>query len=517
MLQDMPAGLSIRPTGSFTPTPTPDAPFVGRLDQFAASMPGPMKKDQLLGTIGNKFKGYELERARRALEGLPDDARVAPNNFLNRLSEVNNPAAFRTTVIDPEPSSFFQQMDNVFFDSGAGRGGELGVIHLHRFTDPAQTQRMTALDEVSVGLNHLARSKNDPESFEALLGWARQQPDAQQLEQVLTTGPVARSRQYIRQIDEVEDMLDDLLYPNISKEFGSVFDRTTQSLAEPLIAQGAAPFSARLSVYDEAHRQAMEEVMRRGVEKWNALGLSGNPIERMPLSPESVNTPWANDSYSAFVRKEAKNKKDQLRELSRSEAEEAMPALRAIEDRVNASPERPYMGQHPSLRNPVEPISFSRFSEHTTSIPGVGERKGIYVHELQSDLLDDLRKGNVPATKEAFPDMAKQPQVIQQLMIKNSINAAMQRGDQFVAFPGVESKQAQLYEKLPRNLKEVAKELGEGFEVRPIELTLPGGEKAMFEGVTWSPEAVQRTQKQGIPFAKGGMVERKTSDNRSYK
>jgi hypothetical protein len=39
----------------------------------------------------------------------------------------------------------------------------------------------------------------------------------------------------------------------------------------------------------------------------------------------------------------------------------------------------------------------------------------------------------------------------------------------------------------------------------------------MFNAIAWSPEAAQKLQKSGIPFAKGGMVERNNHDNRSYK
>ena len=56
------------------------------------------------------------------------------------------------------------------------------------------------------------------------------------------------------------------------------------------------------------------------------------------------------------------------------------------------STDLPYTGQHTSLKGGNNPIAFSRFSEHTTELPGMGEVKGIYVNELQSDMLDDLRK-----------------------------------------------------------------------------------------------------------------------------
>ena len=54
-----------------------------------------------------------------------------------------------------------------------------------------------------------------------------------------------------------------------------------------------------------------------------------------------------------------------------------------------------YKGQHPVLLGGANPIAFSRFSEHTADIPELGTVKGIYVNELQSDLLQDVRRGGV--------------------------------------------------------------------------------------------------------------------------
>jgi len=146
---------------------------------------------------------------------------------------------------------------------------------------------------------------------------------------------------------------------------------------------------------------------------------------------------------------------------------------------------------------------------------------------------------NLYSIPEPVAGITESPQVAQQLMAKNAIVAAMQRGKEFVSFPGAESTQSQLYAKLPNNLKQVVKDLGPGFEIRQIELPRLGkpqgtasvaadgtitrptapdysGESLVTLGVTWSPEAAARILKTGVPFAKGGMVERRTDDNRRY-
>jgi hypothetical protein len=329
----------------------------------------------------------------------------------------------------------------------------------------------------------------------------------------------------------------------------------------------------------------------------------------------------------------------QMRDASRAVSTELAPVRNAVQEMLSKTDVSVYPGQHTTLNIEIgqyNPIAFSRFTDHTATISGVGKKEGMYVHELQSDMLDDLLKtgkkggskeadlarktelenklneltfppknptseqmldsvtrsdlinkalaGNAARDKafvaeiiqgnpkyapsiiealkmsseigylnsrvrgvyknqyslqEPYAGMTESPQIAQQLMVKNAIVAAMQRGKEFVSFPGAESTQRQLYTKLPNNLKQVVKDLGPGFEIRnDIELprlSKPGtasiandgtitrptapdysGEALTTLGVTWSPEAAARIMKAGVPFAKGGMVERSTDDNRKY-
>lgn len=146
----------------------------------------------------------------------------------------------------------------------------------------------------------------------------------------------------------------------------------------------------------------------------------------------------------------------------------------------------------------------------------------------------------------AFTGMEDSPQVLQQLMAKNVVLSGIKRNKNYVAFPGAESDQAQIYKKLPRNLEQVVKDLGPGFELQMVEVPLPAGvhhtklykmEKAgtikfptdangiaikdappvmMAPAIVWGPEAAARIMKQGVRFATGGMVERQPDDNRRY-
>jgi hypothetical protein len=113
--------------------------------------------------------------------------------------------------------------------------------------------------------------------------------------------------------------------------------------------------------------------------------------------------------------------------------------------------------------------------------------------------------------------------------MKNAIQSAVRDGKQFATFPGQESNQPQLYvNKIEPNLKQIVKELGgkdSGFEVRRIELPNPKSNKTRDPksqemvpvwGIVWSPEAAKRIMQSGVPFAKGGSVDKSNTDYRAY-
>jgi hypothetical protein len=335
----------------------------------------------------------------------------------------------------------------------------------------------------------------------------------------------------------------------------------------------------------EADRLAAARATREAIERGNDLLKSkGLPAIEMP-DLDNLRNPamWALDATpeARALNQEAEG----LFAIAKAPLLTARSNLIAPANQVSDAFRKeisqliPYQGQHSTLKNPVNPISFSRFSEHTTDIPGVGKADGIYVNELQSDLLDDLRKkgpkggsaekdvaeiqelkvqhddaqkamytaqasGNADLAKqydtqsralrkristlssrktdgeyilrESFAGMETSPQVAQQLMVKNAVSGAMQMGKQFVAFPGAESAQAQLYEKLGPNLKSVVKDLGPGFELRDVTLRDPDGKQLMHKAIVWGPDATARVQKKGVPFKDGGAVERQTADHRKY-
>ena len=150
--------------------------------------------------------------------------------------------------------------------------------------------------------------------------------------------------------------------------------------------------------------------------------------------------------------------------------------------------------------------------------------------EKRSDILS-IRISNPPSKEirleEPFAGFETNAALRQQLLLKNAIQSAMRDGKSFATFPGRESIKPELYvdeetgrSRVEPNLKQVAKDLGgknAGIDVRWIELPPDAkGQPVTVLGITWPPSAAERIIKEGVPFAKGGSVERRPDDNRRY-
>ena len=546
-----------KPNSIFTPLPKADAPFVGRLDTFVAELPGPVRKDQFLGSLQGKFRDYEIKRAEEALKRLPDDAKLSPSALLNQIKKQYDPAYYRTQVVEPQVNSFYHEMDNVYTGP---RGDEfpLGVIHLIQSDNPQSASKDVGeklkqmINRTYGGImspEEVAGTRADISSIFGLLTAT----DKRKLARTWT--PYVRAQQAA---GGFEDISNDLIYPVLNKEFMEA--RFKLSLASPIVQDAE-----------------LAKILQRKVEiAKNKYGIEGLDEHVPKLIQEHLGNELGDEATKAVRELIAKRRKELNKELRESNAD-FRSVIRDIKDKENLT----YRGQHSSLLNENNPIAFSRFSEHTTDIPGLGTTKGIYVNELQSDRLDDIRKtgpygGNpqkdlvnrliplqekqaqllnefvrqklrgAPQSKldvaaeelnainervkreyervtegtyslrESFPGMEESPQVIQQLMAKNVISAAINRGVNFVAFPGAESKQAQLYEKLPNNLRQVVKDLGPGFEFRPVTLKTPEGQEITHPAVVWGSEAANRIKQKGVPFKDGGevIVPRETSTSK---
>lgn len=490
-LKDIPVGASIKPVEPiFQHLPTADAPFVGRLDEFVSGLQNPVRKDQFLGQLTGKFREYDIERAQRALADLPENAKLQPVELLNRLKQRYDPAAMRTTVHEPESLKYWANQDNPY------QGQPVGVIHLSTHASPEQMARIAKMEDMDKVLWRLGRVDTDSQAAVPGMEIFRADPVANtQLDRIF-----AARQELINQIkpmSEAKELINDIRYPALSPRYGQLYEQIANEIRQTGEFPGFATVNNR--VRDILIPQAESQL--------KAL------FGEVPLSERELKEMMTRKYGEDWAKQISRSEKD-IQDMSRE-------FRQYVSDNPNIfGAEVPYQGKgiHRSLNAPPNAASFTRFVEQQVRDPERGPLKGIHLLEIQSDLTSELKAGRDAGLKkhEVFPNMPENRRVVQQLGMKNAISAAINRGDQFVTFPGKESAKPQLYEGVRDNLKQVSKDLGPGFEVRPFTFKNAEGEDLQHWGITWGPEAAARIQKSGVPFKDGGAVERVTDDNRRY-
>jgi hypothetical protein len=510
------------------------------------------------------MRDYDIARAETTLADLPGNAKLNPVDLLNRIKTQYDPSQFKTTIIPPgKPGEFYQSMDNPYI--GSTKDGEpLGVIHLSQGMLPDAVAQQERIKEAGLALSRIGTSgpvtAADPAIADDLLNFL-QSPGVPLSD--ATAAKMAEVAQGFRKVAEFDQAWDaaksNIMYPALNADFWPTVNNYAKQLSE---AQGKGFYDP--DVQNLATGMAVRDYSQKGNQWLVANGAAPIDLPDFTAMKDAALHVSGNPELLKAIRTGFDDARAANREVLKEVKKEATEARRMFGDDTRDLAK--YEGQHPSLKNPPSPIAFSRFSEHTTEIPGIGKADGIYVNELQSDLLDDLRKRGPKggsrqkdeeefrrvlsdinavadprsaeamglhgrrrildqrraspesqyALPEAFAGMETSPQVVQQLMVKNAVSGAMQMGKQFVAFPGAESAQAQLYEKLGPNLKSVVKDLGPGFELRDVTLRDPDGKQLMHKAIVWGPDAAARVQKKGVPFKDGGAVERQTADHRKY-
>jgi hypothetical protein len=558
--------------------------FVSKVDDFIAAQQNPVTKQQLLGQMKGKFRDYEIGRVSSALADLPDNARLLPNELLAKIQASYPTNRLKTYVLEPQKIDRWSSMDNVYSDQ------PVGVVNL-RFDTP-----MNAVYNAEASQEALSRLK-----------WV--------------TNPVSFSLSSMKAQDlvnlsgAIKKLPDAGRFKNLTTEldnFYSFKNKNDTSLSRIEKAISAYKYPATIEGWSDAVNDYYKKSGSFNFE--NAQKYANEFMQKEAdkiLKEFKIAIPSRSLDPAAFIKALQANGNKKMQSLSELEKD----ALIELNSKVRPEMEEAvkefkktaiYEGQHKSLTPKGEPVAFSRFVDHTTSIPGRGNTKVMHMIELQSDLLDDIfKKGsksgnkasdteelkklgasikamsasderigkaakaldNIRATysampnsdrsaaykkviqqnpeiekelieylklrdkearlnirtrigdyslKEAFPGMEGSPQVVQQMMIKNAIGAAMQRGVNAVTFPGKESAQAQLYEKLYPNLKQAVKDIGAGLEVRQIELYDSFGVPYSHWGVVWDDSTAKKVLNQGIRFNKGGLVDKQDSDNRKF-
>jgi len=597
-------------------------PFVGRLDEFAASMKGPAQKEQLINQVKSKFREQDVARLEAALVGLGPKDKVTPAVLQEALANTYSPNRFRSAEI-PSTGSMYDSSDNVFFPDKK----ITGAMNLYLRESPELLSNMDEIAKVKQELTNVLYGFPNPEKIKNINEFLAKSPLAvrvaefgmlqQRLQDALPT--VTRFGKISDELDEARALISfPLSYNKDGFNYWRELDRRAAVATEGM-PNGLAKRVVENNFRVTEEPKLVQELMQKGSDKLVALG--GQPIdvtgymtrngflEPIPMGPGGVMQPRtqsvANRAFDDDVlQKELKDISTPIEKGVKSALEKIQqslrPDFRKLEEALQ--PFTGYGGRHRQATNSENmPIGFSRFTEHTVDMNGQ-QLKGRHVHELQSDLSKDMKvlgpkggsvekdqkeldnlldkqtklmqessdlttrfvampdtdpllqktKSNLSALdaeikkidqrkkllkaritppragdpvigkyflEEPFANFETNSPVRMQLLIKNAIQSSIRAGQDFVTFPGKESAKPALYEKLLPNLKQAVKDLGgekAGFEIKPITLPNPNGDSPTVWGVVWSPATAAKAIEKGVPFNKGGMVERQPTDNRRY-
>jgi hypothetical protein len=408
--------------GSYSPYPFVrgrEYPFVGRLDQYVADkVEGTLTKDQFLGQLRGKFRDYEILRAQRALSDLEGKDKVTASDLLTRLEQVYDPADYRTSMTK-QGSLNYSSMDNPWsggiseFSPATGR---FGVISLSRGgiegSAPSSlipnsrlqqgrdiltqfTQRRTAVAD------SLARGE-DLGRISILRDIVNDLPDSTEQNRLRyyianVEDAVGQRQSIANELDVLQEDKEHLLKYATRPQFFEPAYR------EALERGGAPPEQLLQQAFDTAVSRAYLNQLEYLPEQYRSM---------FPQNIDLTGTVSYGDkvaAISAQIGSAPARAKRQLQYDIEDEIHNTLTAMEGYVPEFNKLFDVPlsntmlgsnpnYKGQHAGItENKGNQIGFSRYTEVETPLPGeTSSARGVYLHELQSDLLDDLRQQGAP-------------------------------------------------------------------------------------------------------------------------
>jgi hypothetical protein len=427
-----------------------DRPFVGRLDAFVDTIKNPVQLGQLKGQLKGKFRDYDIERVERAFAGMDDKTKLTPDQIKQALAGIHSPSKWISETLPPKAGEYSQTADNVW-------GKELGTTNLY-LKQPAEKELLfNTYDELKDALTQFEKNSAAQPTVLGLEKMKKALND-QKIEEVVGTELVAKlksnfnkAEKNIRLVDKYDNQIynikmgftrpvlyktgelsvkyqtDNQPFFKYQQEF---LDNLVTKAQERLMQQGAiTPVTAKTNAMNEVynspnftqtHRQseiyAMKKVQELALADARNLGID---------SPNLALVDWTGyetgiSSYPTATTAFTKSVDDVLEPSIVTLHEANKQVQRLLSDDIkqfskvlkNEGAYRP--DRHGSIAPGPHPIGFTRFSEHETTVPGMGTIEGRHFHELQSDLSKDMRtKGATFGS--AAKDQAEYDKLINQI------------------------------------------------------------------------------------------------------
>lgn len=437
----------------FSHTPTRENPFVGRLDNYVANLPGKIGRDQLLAQLKGKFRTSEILRVERALEDVDPNAKLQPNEILEKIKQEYDPSDLTVTTITPgqfrdSGRQFYSSMDNPWVGSPPELAPEQGVIVLSRpllsggkrYTKGQVQEATNALSNLNLMFELTSRGGETvpAEDMRVYLD-SLVRPLSRSLynseaiaedERERLMGIVDKmERSYLIESD-IEQTLGGLASDLLRNSFGGIVNpNQTQTLLgsrnalvgnyafneekNRLLAEGGLePSQVINKAYVNVFKRRMENDIQGDYLRRAGWSATRDIIKSLP-KPDNVTTPAEADAFlsdtflpavqSAIERaRNTRNNQiagyvEDFRDSGVDKVLRQMIEDSKVPERTGVNPD--YVGQHGALTGNTQggQIGFSRTSDVVASLSGMNHARGIYLHEMQSDLLDDIntRQGRV--------------------------------------------------------------------------------------------------------------------------
>jgi hypothetical protein len=498
--------------------PSDESPFVGRLEQTLFDNPQDVFTPQQLTNWAKKnLPGQDADRLTQAIAPLMEQKRLTKQEILTAVSTKYSPKQFFLEITKPnEPIRGNAYLESYPMEDmpyiGSNKLKSTGLIVAKKQAQDVGQLRLEGVIE------SIASQRNALNNY--LSG----------VDLKTAPGNLANIENYIQGLP---------LVPIQKAQMAGLFENFANSAR----TEANANQSAKLFSKYKAQKFDMDTQEQISVLDKIADGLG---IDTTLLKPEQVEKQISASIFDAL-------------NYGAREAAEARNQLNSFIQELAPQEHKFFTGRLAHEFQGANALGFSRYAD--IDIDG---KNFMGISELQSDLRRSLKESRLSATGKAsreaeaiemFPNMEKRPEVITQNLIKNAIYAAAKLDKDGLILPGMMSNKPTLYTSVNKQAKAALKDMGldtsylkrinptKVYDKKLLEEKMvgyynnnmvdTGNEIYDFNKIPYqdqdylldyfSPYAVYLPKKErksilqyGIPYAKGGMVDKNDDENQKY-
>jgi hypothetical protein len=499
--------------------PSESSPFVGRLEQTLFDTPQDIfTPQQLMGWAKKNLPGQDADRLTQAVAPLMEQKRLTKKEILETVAASSyNPKRYRLDITEPNQPiqnnpylSTYTGEDFPYI--GVDKLKSTGVIVARKpYQDVGELRLEGALNSVV---------SYDKAVFNSIAG----------VDLKTAPGNLQNIKSYLKELS---------LDPNAKKEGAALVEQFAS--ANDLVGKARYADTQFNKYLANKSQMSTGQQIRDLDELAKIMG-----VDTVLLTPEQ-----AQQKISSTISGSLNGDQAKVADLLKTQLKRFI---------LDASPEKNkfFIGRNQHEFQGANAIGFSRYAD-----VNVDGKNMMGISEFQSDLRRSLKETRSSPTGKAsreaeaiemFPNMEKRPEVITQNLIKNAIYAAAKMDKDGIILPGMMSKKAELYTSVNKHAKAALKDMGldtsylkrvdptKVYDKNILEKKMlshyndgvdTGNEVYFFDKLPYeeqqylldyfSPYSIYLPKKErksilqyGIPYAKGGMVDKNDADNQKY-